>query len=61
MFFIQFGHNDEKSQDTNPIYRSILQLIQKIWNDFIRETRDKGATPIFIYSNCSPEIWKMDF
>jgi lysophospholipase L1-like esterase len=47
--FIQFGHNDEKIQDstryTEPFtsYRRNLEL-------FVRETREKGATPILFTS-----------
>jgi len=47
--FIQFGHNDEKIQDstryTEPFtsYRKNLEL-------FVRETREKGATPILFTS-----------
>jgi PelA/Pel-15E family pectate lyase len=47
--FIQFGHNDQKVNDparyTNPYtqYRSNLEK-------FVRETRDKGATPILFSS-----------
>ncbi|WP_084519392.1 pectate lyase [Christiangramia echinicola] len=47
--FIQFGHNDQKVNDparyTNPFtqYRSNLEK-------FVRETRDKGATPILFSS-----------
>ena len=47
--FIQFGHNDEKIKDstryTEPFtsYRKNLEL-------FVRETREKGATPILFTS-----------
>lgn len=47
--FIQFGHNDQKLNDaaryTNPFtqYRSNLEK-------FVRETRDKGATPVLFSS-----------
>ncbi|WP_084625574.1 pectate lyase [Salinimicrobium xinjiangense] len=47
--FIQFGHNDQKANDparyTNPFtqYRSNLEK-------FVRETREKGATPILFSS-----------
>ncbi len=47
--FIQFGHNDQKVNDpvryTNPFtqYRSNLEK-------FVRETREKGATPILFSS-----------
>lgn len=47
--FIQFGHNDEKFQDstrfTDPFtsYKKNLEL-------FVRETRQKGATPILFTS-----------
>lgn len=47
--FIQFGHNDQKIQDperyTNPFtqYRANLEK-------FVRETREKGATPILLSS-----------
>lgn len=47
--FIQFGHNDQKIQDperyTNPFtqYRANLEK-------FVRETREKGATPVLLSS-----------
>ena len=47
--FIQFGHNDQKDQDpkryTNPFtqYRYNLER-------FVRETREKGATPVLFSS-----------
>lgn len=43
--FIQFGHNDEKSQDTTR-YTDPFTTYSENLERFIRETRDKGATPI---------------
>ena len=47
--FIQFGHNDEKIKDstrfTNP-YTQYWHNLEK----FVRETREKGATPILLSS-----------
>ena len=47
--FIQFGHNDEKIKDstrfTNP-YTQYWHNLEK----FVRETREKGATPIILSS-----------
>lgn len=47
--FIQFGHNDEKVKDsarfTNP-YTGYWHNLEK----FVRETREKGATPILLSS-----------
>lgn len=47
--FIQFGHNDEKIQDstrfTNP-YTQYWHNLEK----FVRETREKGAAPIVLSS-----------
>jgi lysophospholipase L1-like esterase len=47
--FIQFGHNDQKSQDptryanpTSGYYNNLLR--------FVEDTRDKGATPILLSS-----------
>lgn len=47
--FIQFGHNDQKDQDsaryTDP-YGTYSQNLEK----YVRESRDKGATPILLTS-----------
>ena len=47
--FIQFGHNDQKSKDpsryTNP-YTGYRQNLEK----FVKETREKGATPVLFTS-----------
>ena len=47
--FIQFGHNDEKIKDstrfTNP-YTQYWHNLEK----FVKETREKGATPILLSS-----------
>lgn len=47
--FIQFGHNDQKVQDperyTNPFTQYMYNL-----EKFVRETREKGATPVLFSS-----------
>jgi len=43
--FIQFGHNDEKIQDTTR-YTEPFTSYRKNLERFVRETREKGATPI---------------
>lgn len=43
--FIQFGHNDEKIQDSTR-YTEPFTTYSTNLERFIRETRDKGATPI---------------
>lgn len=43
--FIQFGHNDEKIQDSTR-YTEPFTSYRKNLERFIRETREKGASPI---------------
>jgi len=43
--FIQFGHNDEKIQDTTR-YTEPFTSYRKNLERFVRETRERGATPI---------------
>jgi lysophospholipase L1-like esterase len=47
--FIQFGHNDEKMQDSTR-YTEPFTTYRKNLERFVRETRDKGATPILFTS-----------
>ncbi len=47
--FIQFGHNDEKIQDTTR-YTDPFTAYRKNLERFVRETRAKGATPILFTS-----------
>lgn len=46
---IQFGHNDEKIQDTTRYTEPHTSYRQNLAR-FVRETRDKGATPILCTS-----------
>lgn len=48
---IQFGHNDEKKQDTTR-YTDPHTAFRQNLARFVRETRDKGATPIL----CTPIV-----
>lgn len=43
--FIQFGHNDEKFKDTTRFTDPFTSYAENL-ERFIRETREKGATPI---------------
>ena len=47
--FIQFGHNDQKILDSTR-YTEPFTTYRKNLERFVRETRDKGATPILITS-----------
>ena len=47
--FIQFGHNDEKIQDSTR-YAEPFTSYRKNLERFVRETREKGATPILFTS-----------
>jgi lysophospholipase L1-like esterase len=47
--FIQFGHNDEKSQDSTR-FTDPFTSYQRNLECFVRETREKGATPILFTS-----------
>jgi len=47
--FIQFGHNDEKNQDSTR-YTEPFGSYRKNLERFVRETREKGATPILFTS-----------
>ncbi|HNX55409.1 MAG TPA: rhamnogalacturonan acetylesterase, partial [Prolixibacteraceae bacterium] len=47
--FIQFGHNDEKNQDSTR-YTEPFTLYRKNLERFVRETREKGATPVLFTS-----------
>jgi Lysophospholipase L1 and related esterases len=47
--FIQFGHNDEKNQDSTR-YTEPFTSYKKNLERFVRETREKGATPILFTS-----------
>jgi len=47
--FIQFGHNDEKIQDSTR-YTEPFTSYRKNLERFVRETREKGATPILFTS-----------
>jgi lysophospholipase L1-like esterase len=47
--FIQFGHNDQKIQDSIR-YSEPFTSYRKNLESFVRETRDKGATPILFTS-----------
>lgn len=47
--FIQFGHNDEKNQDSTR-YTEPFSTYKKNLERFVRETREKGATPILFTS-----------
>ena len=47
--FIQFGHNDEKNQDSTR-YTEPFTTYRKNLERFVRETREKGATPILFTS-----------
>lgn len=47
--FIQFGHNDEKNQDSTR-YTEPFNSYRKNLERFVRETREKGATPILFTS-----------
>ncbi len=47
--FIQFGHNDQKIQDTTR-YTEPFTSYRKNLEKFVRETREKGATPILFTS-----------
>lgn len=47
--FIQFGHNDQKSQDSTR-YTGPFTTYRKNLERFVRETREKGATPILFTS-----------
>jgi lysophospholipase L1-like esterase len=47
--FIQFGHNDEKIQDSTR-YAEPFTAYRKNLERFVRETRKKGATPILFTS-----------
>ncbi|MBW8333867.1 MAG: rhamnogalacturonan acetylesterase [Prolixibacteraceae bacterium] len=47
--FIQFGHNDQKIQDSTR-YSEPFTTYMKNLERFVRETRDKGATPILFTS-----------
>lgn len=47
--FIQFGHNDQKNQDSTR-YTEPFTSYRKNLERFVRETREKGATPILFTS-----------
>lgn len=47
--FIQFGHNDEKAYDTTR-YTTPFGTYAANLEKFVRETREKGATPILFTS-----------
>lgn len=47
--FIQFGHNDAKSQDTTRFTDPLTTYRQNL-EKFVRETREKGAYPVLITS-----------
>ena len=47
--FIQFGHNDEKIQDSTR-YTEPFTSYRKNLERFVRETREKGANPILFTS-----------
>jgi len=47
--FIQFGHNDQKSQDSTR-YTEPFTIYRKNLERFVRETREKGAVPILFTS-----------
>lgn len=47
--FIQFGHNDQKIQDSTR-YSEPFTTYRKNLERFVRETRDKGAIPILFTS-----------
>jgi lysophospholipase L1-like esterase len=47
--FIQFGHNDQKIQDSSR-YTEPFKSYRKNLECFVRETREKGATPILFTS-----------
>jgi lysophospholipase L1-like esterase len=47
--FIQFGHNDQKIQDSTR-YTEPFTSYRKNLERFVRETREKGATPILFTS-----------
>lgn len=47
--FIQFGHNDQKIQDSTR-YAEPFTTYRKNLERFVRETREKGATPILFTS-----------
>jgi lysophospholipase L1-like esterase len=47
--FIQFGHNDEKIQDSTR-YAEPFTTYRKNLERFVHETREKGATPILFTS-----------
>ena len=47
--FIQFGHNDEKTQDSTR-YAEPFTSYKKNLERFVRETRAKGSTPILFTS-----------
>ena len=47
--FIQFGHNDQKIQDSTR-YTEPFSTYRKNLERFVRETRDKGATSILFTS-----------
>jgi lysophospholipase L1-like esterase len=47
--FIQFGHNDAKIQDTTR-FTDPFTTYRKNLERFVRETREKGATPILFTS-----------
>ncbi len=47
--FIQFGHNDQKIQDSTR-YTEPFTTYRKNLERFVRETREKGATPILFTS-----------
>jgi len=47
--FIQFGHNDQKIQDSTR-YTEPFTTYRKNLERFVRETRGKGATPILFTS-----------
>jgi len=47
--FIQFGHNDQKIKDSTR-YTEPFTSYRKNLEQFVRETREKGATPILFTS-----------
>lgn len=47
--FIQFGHNDQKAYDSTR-YTSPFGTYTANLNKFVKETRDKGATPVLFTS-----------
>lgn len=47
--FIQFGHNDEKNQDSTR-YTEPFTTYKRNLERFVREAREKGATPILFTS-----------